>query len=86
MGKACEALGVRRVRSRFRAIPPPFAMKPQRVGHPGSAAGLRLGLVGCHGQTVFHQGVAAKYLGKDVRCTWQMGEASVIAERLRVRW
>jgi anhydro-N-acetylmuramic acid kinase len=28
--------------------------------------------------------MAAKYLGADVRCTWQMGEASVIAERLRV--
>jgi anhydro-N-acetylmuramic acid kinase len=33
---------------------------------------------------VFHQGTAAKYLGKDVRCTWQIGEASVIADRLRV--
>ncbi len=46
--------------------------------------GVKVGLVGCHGQTVFHQGVGAKYLGKEVRCTWQMGEASVIAERLRV--
>jgi anhydro-N-acetylmuramic acid kinase len=46
--------------------------------------GVKVGLVGCHGQTIYHQGVAAKYLGSDVRCTWQMGEASVIAERLRV--
>jgi len=46
--------------------------------------GVKVGLVGCHGQTVYHQGVAAKYLGSGVRCTWQMGEASVIAERLRV--
>src|ERR1700730_7908043 len=46
--------------------------------------GVKVGLVGCHGQTVFHQGAASRYLGKDVRCTWQMGEASVIAERLRV--
>jgi anhydro-N-acetylmuramic acid kinase len=46
--------------------------------------GVKVGLVGCHGQTVYHQGVAAKYLGGNVRCTWQMGEASVIAERLRV--
>src|SRR5882757_8244505 len=46
--------------------------------------GVKVGLVGCHGQTVYHQGAAAKYLGKDARCTWQMGEASVIAERLRV--
>jgi anhydro-N-acetylmuramic acid kinase len=46
--------------------------------------GVKVGLVGCHGQTIYHQGVAAKYLAGDVRCTWQMGESSVIAERLRV--
>ena len=84
--KACEAVGVKTSAVALSRDTPPFAMKPQRVGHPGSVvgSGLRLGLVGCHGQTVFHQGVGAKYLGRDVRCTWQMGEASVIAERLRV--
>ncbi len=46
--------------------------------------GVKIGLVGCHGQTVYHQGVAKKYLGVPVRATWQMGEASVTAERLRV--
>jgi anhydro-N-acetylmuramic acid kinase len=46
--------------------------------------GVKVGLVGCHGQTVYHQGAAEKYMGKPLRCTWQMGEASVIAERLRV--
>jgi anhydro-N-acetylmuramic acid kinase len=46
--------------------------------------GVKVGLVGCHGQTIYHQGVASRYAGSDVRCTWQMGEASVIAERLRV--
>lgn len=46
--------------------------------------GVRVGLVGCHGQTIYHQATEARYLGGDVRCTWQMGEASVIAERLRV--
>jgi anhydro-N-acetylmuramic acid kinase len=46
--------------------------------------GVRVELVGCHGQTVYHQGVAEEYLGRDVRATWQVGEASVIAERLRV--
>jgi anhydro-N-acetylmuramic acid kinase len=49
-----------------------------------AVVGVKVGLVGCHGQTVYHQGVAERYLGKAVRCTWQMGEASVIAERLRV--
>jgi len=46
--------------------------------------GVKFGLVGCHGQTIYHQGVASKYLGSPVRCTWQIGEASVIAEKLRV--
>jgi anhydro-N-acetylmuramic acid kinase len=46
--------------------------------------GVKVGLVGCHGQTVYHQGVAERYLGRDVRATWQVGEAAVIAERLRV--
>jgi anhydro-N-acetylmuramic acid kinase len=49
-----------------------------------SSVGVKIGLVGCHGQTVYHQGAAEKYLGRALRVTWQMGEASVIAERLRV--
>jgi anhydro-N-acetylmuramic acid kinase len=49
-----------------------------------SELGVKAELVGCHGQTVYHQGAAEKYLGRDLRATWQMGEASVIAERLRV--
>jgi anhydro-N-acetylmuramic acid kinase len=49
-----------------------------------SSLEVKIGLVGCHGQTVYHQGEAEKYLGKRVRATWQMGEAAVIAERLRV--
>ncbi len=46
--------------------------------------GVKVGLVGCHGQTVYHQGAEDKYLGRALRATWQMGEASVISERLRV--
>jgi anhydro-N-acetylmuramic acid kinase len=46
--------------------------------------GVKVALVGCHGQTVYHQATASRFLGSDVRCTWQIGEASVIAERLRV--
>ncbi len=41
-------------------------------------------LIACHGQTIYHQGVATNYLGSPVRCTWQTGEAAVIAERMRV--
>jgi anhydro-N-acetylmuramic acid kinase len=46
--------------------------------------GVKAGLVGCHGQTVYHQGAADKYLGKALRATWQIGEVAVIAERLQV--
>jgi anhydro-N-acetylmuramic acid kinase len=45
--------------------------------------GVKVGLVGCHGQTVHHDTTAVQYLGAQVRSTWQIGEAAVIAERLR---
>lgn len=41
-------------------------------------------LVGCHGQTLYHQGDAAPFLGLRVACTWQTGEGSVIAARVGV--
>jgi anhydro-N-acetylmuramic acid kinase len=41
-------------------------------------------LVGCHGQTLYHQGTPATFLGKKLAVTWQTGEASVIAARLGV--
>jgi anhydro-N-acetylmuramic acid kinase len=46
--------------------------------------GLGLHLVGCHGQTLYHQGEPSRFLGHDVACTWQTGEGAVIAERLGV--
>ena len=44
----------------------------------------KLDLVGCHGQTIYHQGTASPYLGKNIACTWQTGEGSVVAARLGV--
>ncbi|HET9743747.1 MAG TPA: anhydro-N-acetylmuramic acid kinase [Terriglobales bacterium] len=43
----------------------------------------RLDLIGCHGQTLYHQSIPNKYLGSPIAATWQTGEASVIAARLR---
>lgn len=43
--------------------------------------GIRAALVGMHGQTIYHQGKAAKYLGTPLRCTWQIGESSEVAAR-----
>lgn len=48
------------------------------------SAGLEIELVGCHGQTLYHQGDSHPYLGRDVACTWQTGEGSIIAARTRV--
>jgi anhydro-N-acetylmuramic acid kinase len=50
--------------------------------------GVRVGLVGCHGQTVQHETRGRRALGLAVRSagrstTWQMGEAAVVAERMR---
>jgi len=43
-----------------------------------------LELVACHGQTVFHEGEPVMFLGRKIASTLQIGEASVIAERLGV--
>lgn len=44
-----------------------------------AAQGHSLDLVGCHGQTIYHQGVAAPYAGRRIACTWQLGEPALIA-------
>ncbi len=41
-------------------------------------------LAAIHGQTIYHQAGSAKFLGAPVRCTSQVGEAAVIAERMRI--
>jgi anhydro-N-acetylmuramic acid kinase len=41
-------------------------------------------LVGCHGQTLYHQGEPARFLGRRVAATWQTGEAAIIAARVGV--
>lgn len=41
-------------------------------------------LIGCHGQTLYHQGEPELFLGKRVAATWQTGEAAIIAARVGV--
>lgn len=41
-------------------------------------------LVGCHGQTLYHQGEAAPFLGRRIATTWQTGEGAILAARVRV--
>ncbi|MGA9241433.1 MAG: anhydro-N-acetylmuramic acid kinase [Silvibacterium sp.] len=45
---------------------------------------VKLDLVGCHGQTAYHQAKAAAYAARQVACTWQLGEPALIAAELRV--
>ncbi len=45
-------------------------------------AGVKVELVGCHGQTLYHQGEPAPYLGKKIAATWQTGEGAIIAARV----
>ena len=45
---------------------------------------LKADLVGCHGQTLYHQGDPQAYLGRKVAATWQTGEAAVVAARVGV--
>ena len=41
-------------------------------------------LIGCHGQTLYHQGEPALFLGRKLAVTWQTGEGAVIAARVGV--
>jgi anhydro-N-acetylmuramic acid kinase len=44
----------------------------------------QLELIGCHGQTLYHQPSAQAYAGRCFACTWQVGEAAVIAAALGI--
>jgi anhydro-N-acetylmuramic acid kinase len=45
---------------------------------------FKIALVGCHGQTLYHQGEPAPFLGRNVAVTWQTGEGAVVAARVGV--
>src|SRR5207248_3050546 len=42
----------------------------------------KVDLVGCHGQTLYHQGRTQRFLGRQITTTWQTGEAAWIAARV----
>jgi anhydro-N-acetylmuramic acid kinase len=42
-------------------------------------------LCGLHGQTIFHEGAPVNYLGRRMASTMQIGDASVLAERIGLR-
>jgi len=56
----------------------------EAVTKTASKQRVKLDLVGCHGQTIYHQGTPARFLGRQIAVTWQTGEGAVIAARLGV--
>jgi anhydro-N-acetylmuramic acid kinase len=44
---------------------------------------VKVHLVGCHGQTIYHQGEPQLFLGRRIAATWQTGEAAIIAARVK---
>src|SRR5579862_478952 len=46
--------------------------------------GIKADLIGCHGQTLYHQGNPAHFLARRLAATWQTGEGAVVAARLGV--
>jgi len=61
-----------------------YAKAVQETCRLGRVPLKSLELVGCHGQTIYHQGEPAPFLGRPVSTTLQIGEAGVIAEALGV--
>jgi anhydro-N-acetylmuramic acid kinase len=45
---------------------------------------VKVDLVGCHGQTLYHQGEPQLFLGRKLAATWQTGEAAIVAARVGV--
>jgi anhydro-N-acetylmuramic acid kinase len=45
---------------------------------------IKLDLIGCHGQTLYHQARPAAYAGRAFSCTWQLGEPAAIASAIGV--
>ena len=43
---------------------------------------VKIELIGCHGQTLYHQGEPQAFLGRSLAVTWQTGEGAVIAARV----
>lgn len=41
-------------------------------------------LIGCHGQTLYHQGQSLLFQGRKIAATWQTGESAIIAARVGV--
>ena len=60
------------------------AVRGRGAGDAASTSACKAELAGCHGQTLYHQGEAARFLGRQLAATWQTGEGAILAARLGV--
>jgi anhydro-N-acetylmuramic acid kinase len=58
-----------------------YAEAVEETAERGNIPLSSIKLIGCHGQTIYHDGSGSPYLGKKVANTLQIGESSVISER-----
>src|SRR3990172_5084682 len=58
-----------------------YAEAVQRAGRRFRLPLKRIDLIGCHGQTVYHQPTPEPFAGRRIASTLQLGEAQVLAER-----
>jgi anhydro-N-acetylmuramic acid kinase len=56
----------------------------EAVRAAGDKHRVKINLVGCHGQTLYHQSKAEAYAGRPVACTWQLGEPALIAAEMGI--
>jgi anhydro-N-acetylmuramic acid kinase len=56
----------------------------ETVAKHGTRIETGIDLIGCHGQTLYHQARTKLYAGHNFACTWQLGEPAVIAQALHV--
>ncbi len=60
------------------ASPTPKPSAQRSAAHP-----VKLDLIGCHGQTIYHQATPQPYAGRSFACTWQIGEMAHARRRDR---
>lgn len=56
-----------------------YAEAVKKTRHRGGRK--KLDLIGCHGQTIYHQGDPALYQNRKIASTWQIGEGAIVAAR-----
>lgn len=65
-------------------LPELYAGALHQACRQASVQPAALAVIGCHGQTVYHQGRPARYLGRPIACSLQIGDGNLLAARCGV--